>query len=354
MDRDERHGVECRSPRLPSSPSVHEKGPPELAAELQFTPFSSAEQCGVIAEIDSEQELSDWLDTSTPTVQELVHRHGAVILRGFTPGGNDRIREIVTRLSGPPLDYTERSSPRSEVAAGIYTSTDYPADQAIFLHNEQSYNLRFPERLYFYCVSAAQTGGETSVADTRRIYERVPAELRERFAKGYRLVRNYRPRMGLPWQEVFQTTDKDEVAAYCRANDIDLEWSGNDELRTSQLRQAIARHPVTGELCWFNHMTFFHVTTLGEELAEMMIDAYGEDGLPTNTYHADGSAIEPETMALLRKAYHAECVGTPWQEGDLMIVDNILSSHGRAPFTGLRKVVVSMAGAVRWDEVTTS
>jgi carbamoylphosphate synthase large subunit len=38
--------------------------------------------------------------------------------------------------------------------------------------------------------------------------------------------------------------------------------------------------------------------------------------------------------------------------GDLMIVDNMLASHGRAAFTGARKLVVSMAGAVHWDSLT--
>ncbi len=306
----------------------------------------------MIAEIDHGPSLPAWLADSAPTVEKLVHTHGAVFLRGFTIGGNDEVREIVTRLSGPPLDYTERSSPRSEVAAGIYTSTDYPAKQRIFLHNEQSYNLSFPERLYFFCLIPSETGGETLMADTRRIYQRIPAHLRKKLADlGYLLVRNYRPRVGLPWQEVFGTSDKDEVAAYCHGKGIELEWHGENNLRTTQRRRVVGRHPATGELCWINHLTFFHVTTLGPKLAKLMIDSYGEEGLPANTYYGDGTPIEPETVQVLRDTYEAECVSTPWQKGDLMIVDNMLAAHGRAPFTGARKVVVSMAGLVDWDHV---
>ncbi|SOD59527.1 Taurine dioxygenase, alpha-ketoglutarate-dependent [Streptomyces zhaozhouensis] len=321
---------------------------------VHIQPIETTDRCGVVLAADERVPLSGWLDSGAGTVEKLVHEHGAVVLRNFATEGDDDIRAIVTRLSGPPLDYTERSSPRSEVSSGIYTSTDYPSEKRIFLHNEQSYNLRFPERLYFHCVTAAEEGGATILADSRRVHERLTPQLRARFADGYRLVRNYRPHVGLSWQEVFQTTDRDEVARYCAANDIDVEWLGDDELRTSQLRPVVARHPATGARCWFNHLTFFHVSSLGEELARMLVDAYGEDGLPTNTYHADGSSIAPELTDQLRDAYERECVSPSWEEGDLMIVDNLLASHGRAPYRGARRIVVSMAGAVTWSQVATT
>lgn len=324
-----------------------------MATAISVTSADSGGRCGVIVEAEGEPSLAEWLDSGFVKVQALLHEHGAVILRGFARTDAEGIREVVRDLSGPPLDYTERSSPRSEVAPGVYTSTDYPPEEEIFLHNEQSYNLRFPARLHFYCTRAAEEGGETLLADTRRIYACLPAEVRDRFVStGYRLVRNYRPHVGLPWQEAFQTKDKAEVERYCAENAIDLEWSGEDELRTSQLRRVVARHPVTGDVCWVNHLTFFHFATLGEDLASLLVDTYGDDGLPTNTYYGDGSPIEPAVMARLRDAYTQECVRPRWQEGDLMIVDNILAAHGRGSFTGRRRVVVSMAGCVEWSRVS--
>jgi alpha-ketoglutarate-dependent taurine dioxygenase len=35
-----------------------------------------------------------------------------------------------------------------------------------------------------------------------------------------------------------------------------------------------------------------------------------------------------------------------WQAGDLMVVDNVRTAHGREPFEGPREVVVAMADAV--------
>ena len=84
---------------------------------------------------------------------------------------------------GGTLEYTEKSSPRSRVSGKIYTSTDYPPEMPIFLHNEQSYNSVFPLRILFFCLLAAEQGGATPLADVRRVYSRMDPEVRARFVR---------------------------------------------------------------------------------------------------------------------------------------------------------------------------
>jgi len=43
------------------------------------------------------------------------------------------------------------------------------------------------------------------------------------------------------------------------------------------------------------------------------------------------------------KIYQQEAVIFPWQAGDILMLDNMLTSHGRKPFVGARKVLVGMA-----------
>ena len=100
-----------------------------------------------------------------------------------------------------------------------------------------------------------------------------------------------------------------------------------------------------------NHATFFHVSTLPAAAHEFLISEFGEDGLPNNTYYGDGSAIEPEVLDELRAAYREETVMFPWQQSDVLVVDNMLAAHARQPFTGPRKVVVGMSEPVSWDHV---
>jgi alpha-ketoglutarate-dependent taurine dioxygenase len=297
--------------------------------------------------------LVGWASSNRDWVRERLDRHGGVLFRNFDPKSVEAFEQLVEAVAGEPLRYTERSSPRSQVSGRIYTSTDYPPQYPIFLHNEQSYNLRFPAVISFFCVIAAAAGGETPIADNRKIFQRIDPEIRQRFIdRGYRYVRNFGDGFGLTWQEAFQNDDPAAVERYCRDNGIELEWKdAGRRLRTSQTRRVVARHPRTGDLCWFNHLTFFHVSTLVPDVRDALLAEFAQDDLPNNTFYGDGEPVEPEVMEHLRDAYHQETVSFPWRQGDVLLLDNISVAHGRQPFEGARKTVVAMADPVDWDQV---
>lgn len=296
-------------------------------------------------------DLNAWAETNRAWIETELGRHGGILFRGFHVPDVATFEQFIDAVSGGALRYQERSSPRSQVSGNIYTSTDHPASESIFLHNEQSYNLTFPLKILFYCVTAAQEGGETPIASSRRMYQRIPHHVRQKFAdKGYMYVRNFGSGFGLTWQEAFQTEDKAAVEAYCQANDIEFEWREGDRLRTRQVRQAVIRHPQTGDMVWFNHATFFHVSTLRLEVQQMLAQVFSEEELPNNTYYGDGSPIEPDVLDTLRQLYAAETVAFPWQKGDILLLDNVLTAHGRSPFVGPRKIVVGMADPYKWAE----
>lgn len=297
-------------------------------------------------------DLAEWARDRHDWIEETLLKDGGILFRGFGIQSPERFEAVISAIAGHLLEYKERSSPRSQVAGNIYTSTDYPPDQSIFLHNENSYQHAWPLKIFFYCHIAAETGGETPIADVRKVLAAIPDEVRRRFEeRGIAYVRNYRRGMGLPWQEVFQTEDPAEVDRYCAGAGLEPEWLEGGDLRTRSRRPAITRHPKTGELLWFNHATFFHITTLPEPIRNALLERFGEGALPNNTYYGDGSPIEPEVMETLRAAYHAATVSFPWQQGDVLLLDNMMVAHARSPFTGQRKVLVGMAEAITRDEV---
>ncbi len=289
-------------------------------------------------------DLNAWAEGHGAYVRQLVDRHGAVLFRGFRVSTVKDFQTFVELTSdGPALDYVDRSTPRETRGSKVFTSTVYPSDQAIKLHNEGTYWLTWAMKIYFCSRVAASSGGETPIADVHKVYERLSPTLRERFAeKGMVLVRNYNDGFGLSWQEVFQTDDRAEVESYCRDNRIDFEWKDGDRLRTRQARPAIRRHPSKGELVWFNHAAFFHVTALEPDVRQALLADFGEEGLPYNTYYGDGSPIAEEDIAEIHAAYREETVMFPWQEGDIMILDNMWVAHSRQPYEGEREVIVMM------------
>lgn len=291
--------------------------------------------------------LIAWAAEHRELIEQSLLQHGGILFRGFPLSEPETFQAFCRSLSGELLEYRERSSPRSRVHGNIYSSTDYPADQRIFLHNEHSYSLTFPLRIYFFCDTPALAGGETPIADTRKVVKRIDPRVVQRFVeRKWMYVRNFGDGFGLSWQTVFQTHDKSAVEGYCKAAGIDVEWKPGNRLRTRQVRDAFTVHPRTGEPLWFNHATFFNVSTLEPHIRETLLAEFAEEDLPNNSYYGDGSPIESEVLDELRSAYEQELIAFPWRKGDILLLDNMLAAHGRAPYAGERKILVAMAQSV--------
>lgn len=278
--------------------------------------------------------------------ERALHDCGGLLFRGFALEGTEAFRAFAAGFGHPLLSYEFGSTPRSAVTTGIYTSTEYPPHQRIPLHNEQAYTCDWPMKIWFYCLQPARAGGETPLADSRAVYAALPAALRERFAeKGLLYVRNYGNGLDVGWQEVFGTDDRRQVEAYCRGHGIDCDWRPDGNLRTRQRCQAVARHPATGAWVWFNQAHLFHLSNLEPEVRDTLLELVEEEDLPRNVYYGDGTPIEDAALEEIRSVLDAHEVRFPWQAGDVVMLDNMLTAHGRAPFQGPRKVVVAMAEA---------
>ena len=299
----------------------------------------------LVEPMESGLNLIAWAQENREALDQELIANGGLLFRGFELGGIGEFERFIGGLSDEILDYTYRSTPRSEVSGKIYTSTEYPADQSIPMHNEMSYTRSWPRKIWFYSVIVAGEGGETPIADSRRVYQAIDPAVRQQFVDkgGVTYVRNYGGEVDLSWQDVFQTEDRSQVESFCGSAGIELEWLGDDALRTRQVCQAVTQHPETGDDLWFNQAHLFHVSSLGPVVREFLEEEYGVEGLPRNTFFGDGSPIDDEILDHIREVYEQTRVVFPWQEGDVLMLDNMLVAHGRNPYGGDRKLVVGMA-----------
>jgi hypothetical protein len=278
-----------------------------------------------------------------------VAAHGALLVRGL-PLRDVAGIEAAFRAFGDPMDETESFASRRRYAPGVYSASRWPANQPLCLHHELSYVSAPPGLMLFACLREPSAGGATVLADASAVPEALPPGWVERFDReGWVLRRTYHDDIGASLADSFGTDDRGAVEAYCRDHGIGFAWNPGGALRTWNRRPAFVRHPVTGRRCWFNQIAFLSRWTMAPDLLEYLVDAYGEDGLPFDTTWGNGDRIEPEVVRAIHEAYEANAVREPWRAGDLLIVDNLRTAHGREAYGGSREILVAMVDPLRRD-----
>lgn len=296
---------------------------------------------------DSPADPVDWVARQRDVLRAAVTAHGAVLVRGLGLRGPAALGAILHRLGASPVTEREAFAPRQSHADGVYPSSPWPADQPMCMHHELSYALTFPSLLLFACLSAPTAGGATAVADSAAVLDALPPALSGRFAReGWLLTRSFGNGIGASAAEAFGTDDRDGIERYCRANAIAFAWQPDGTLHTSQHRSAVLSHPVTGRRCWFNQIAFLNEWTIDPEIREYLLAEYGAEGLPFNTFHGNGDPLSPDTVQLINSAYETHTIRSPWQAGDLLLVDNLRTAHSREAFQGPREVIVAMGEAL--------
>ncbi|MFJ8827808.1 TauD/TfdA family dioxygenase [Streptomyces sp. NPDC102467] len=308
-----------------------------------------------VLRVASVGDALSWAAWHRDALRALVMEHGAILLRGLELCDAAQAGAVFQQLTTGLMAETEAFAPRKTYSDRVYSSSTWPPFQPMCLHHELSYTLRFPGLMLFACLSAPAVGGATVLADATAVLDALPTELVERFEQeGWLLTRHYNDEIGAPYREAFGTDDRGAVERYCRANAIDFAWQNDGGLSTRQRRSAVVRHPVTGRRCWFNQIAFLSEWAIDPEVRDYLVHVYGADGLPFNTRFGNGDPVGEDVVHLLNEVYAAHTVREPWQAGDLMLVDNVRTAHGREAFEGPREVIVALADTVHSADCATT
>ncbi|MBW4575234.1 MAG: amino acid adenylation domain-containing protein [Aphanothece sp. CMT-3BRIN-NPC111] len=296
-------------------------------------------------------DIADWAKNNREFVETQLLKHGAILFRGFNTNSVSEFENFAQAIC-PELFGEYGDLPREGVGGKVYGSTPYPPDKAILFHNESSHMHRWPMKIWFFCVQPAQQRGETPIVDCRKVYQLLDPKLRERFAqKQLMYVRNYTEGLDVNWTEFFHTSDKTVVEDYCRQNSIAFEWKDNNSLRTREIRPAVTKHPQTGEMVFFNQIQLHHISCLDSDVRESLLSLFGEENLPRHVYYGDGTPIEDSIVEEISAVYREATISFPWQKGDILMLDNMLTAHGRNPYVGPRKIVVAMGEIISNEDI---
>jgi alpha-ketoglutarate-dependent taurine dioxygenase len=259
-------------------------------------------------------------------------------------GTIDEFERFVRLFSGADFfNYAGGVSPRRALSGGVYTSTEYPPHLALALHNELSYSDVSPRHLYFFCHTAPETGGATTLGDSRRILRNINPKTVGLFK--YKRVRYDRnliddANSDYSWQAAFETDDKAAVENQCRVIGAEFDWKANGNLRVSQTRPATATHPETGEEVWFNQADGFHPSNLDAETRGWFVE--NKRGFsPRRAFRRRRADCRLDTRRNPPDSAKRND-SAPWQTGDILVLDNMLTAHGRMPFSGARRIALAM------------
>ncbi len=324
---------------------------------------------------NSASQLARVLSEEPIWVKDRWKTYGALLFRGFRLDGPGGFETIARSLDPALKNEYLGTSPRNALTPYVFTASELPPFYPIPQHLEMSFVKQPPRRLFFSALQPNQgIGGETPLADFQAVWRDLDPAVKQRFEqKGVRNIRNYAGPQGgskldpwklKRWDEMFQTQDRATVEQKCAANEFQVVWKSGGRLALINDQPATRLHPETQIPTWFNHTQVFHLSAAAGEyrrIAEKRGTRYRALGLFAKTMtglknrfvadedqsmhctYGDGSAISEADMEAVRDAIWKNMVAFPWEQDDVVAIDNFRISHGRLPYQGPRVVAVAWA-----------
>lgn len=304
------------------------------------------------------QAASRWVEENRSLISDTLLVTGAIMFRGFAIADTPEFERFLQCFKGVDFDYTGGGTDRGAPEGKVFQSTKARNDWRLPLHQEMAYMPRFPKKLAFYCRVAPRVGGETIISPMRGFTDEVrPGFMDKLRDTGVLNIRNFRdparsaghPKLDAnhrTWSEAFLTEDPKEVEQKIRDLGLEFEWKPNGSVTMTYHGPAVIEHPVTGEELWFNQINTQAPTaeSWGEDRAALMrSELYNDDNPPPyDVRYGDGTPFDWDDVLTLNPLYDRRCVAVPYEQGDVLFLDNFLASHGRNPFEGERDVKVMM------------
>lgn len=287
---------------------------------------------------------TDWIRARRDELIEKVVQHGAVLFRGLPLNSPEDCDAFVAAFGLTNFPYIESLSNavRVNYTERIFSANEAPADVTIYFHHEMAQTPIFPAKLFFFCLTPAEEGGETPLCRSdvvfERLGERCPKFAKDCEEKGLRYS-NVMPAdndpksgMGRSWKSTLRAETKDEAEGRLREIKYDWEWLPDGSLRATTPILPAVREVSGGRKVFFNQLIAAFQGWKDERNDPSKSIRFG-----------DGSPLDRDAVNTATELAYEVAFDLPWQKGDAVLVDNFVTMHGRRTFRGTRKVLASLA-----------
>jgi hypothetical protein len=284
-----------------------------------------------------------WVHSRAEQLLDEAYRHGAVAFRGFALRSAEDFDRFVSAFGLPAFTYEDSLSNAVRInrTPRVFTANEAPPTVEILFHHEMAQTPIYPTKLFFFCEQPAETGGATPLCRSDLLWQRLDAECprftRDIEMKGLRYS-NVMPvetdlasGMGRSWRSTLKTTTADGAEDRLRGLGYSWEWlpDGSLKVTTPVLRGMYELRD--GRRSFFNQLIAAY---------RGWKDARNDPSKSITL--GDGSPLDRDAVAVAIRLSEELAFDMPWQAGDVVLVDNFVTMHGRRPFTGTRKVLAAM------------
>ena len=286
--------------------------------------------------------------------------HGALVAKGLPVGRDPAAFSALMAATGLPLRrYVGGVTSRSEVAPYVGVISEERADLSMEPHQDNPYWASPPTHLAIFVARPPASGGQALLSDARAVLRTLnatrPALVARLADSGVRYEKYYPPGAAADggittWNDAFGA---DRAAAEVALADLlgGFEWLEDGGLRTWEVAPAIRDASPGEEPTFFAMMTAMHCSVFDDHPDYLELNRSPTDApcamrgrMPYHTRFGDGAEFAVEDVRAARRAQWAHAVSFDYEAGDVLIVDNYRTMHGRFSFEPPRDLYITMVG----------
>jgi hypothetical protein len=289
-----------------------------------------------------------------------IHKYGGILFRGFSIASQHDFKSILDQFDYQlETEYSLGATPRKSFGNSIFSSSEATNSIPIIAHNEMSYLNHRPRMIAFYCEVPPVKYGETPIFNCRAALNDLIPEIRETlstrkvkyvriFDRGRFIFLNL---LLVTWPEAFHTHSRTEVEKICAKFDLDYRWYPGGNLITNNIINPIVKHLYTNEDCLNiqlyhlrNHLLDFEnirprQNVIWNWILQLSVKMmYWTHLYPIRIRYGDDKPIPGEVVKQIRQSLWDHSVIFSWEKGDVLILDNIATAHGRLNTVPPRKI----------------
>ena len=286
-----------------------------------------------------------WLIENKKSIELKLNEHGAILFKDLPIVTAEDFDQFVSTFNYDTFTYEESLSNavRINKTNKVFTANEAPKEVEIFLHHEMAQTPTYPKKIFFFCRSAANKGGETPLCRSDDLYEALLREDKNLIDRFEDLGVIYTSIMtsedefmsgqGRSWQRTLGVTSRDEAEIKLANLGYSWDWIEENNLSVTTRTFKAIKELAEGKKSFFNQVIAASLGWIKNSKNQVSPVRFG-----------NGDEIEQSHIELITDLAESLTLLRSWQDNDILIIDNYRVMHGRKPFSGQknREVLVSL------------